>query len=406
MNIGESVGTAVGQIAARKVRAFLTMLGVIIGVGSVVAMSGMAKGAADKVRRQVVDRRYADLTLYPVSHAWGMREGSTGFAENQITLRQMRALRRELRCARSIAPYAWQDVECRYRVEYHRLGIIPAWTDYFRMYRLEAAYGRVFTDAEAESDRPLIVLGAEAANGIGNPETIVGEVVYLNGRSFTVVGVLAHTDLRFMWKNPGTMGVVPFDVATSGLTTIRTFRFVRIDLRPGWTPQKGAEEVERLLRRERGLVPGQRNTFSIRNDAAMAVLEEEVVATFARMLLSIGGVSLVVGGFGIMSVMLVSVRERTPEIGVRRALGATRRAILLQFFIEALALALLGGMIGVGLGVGASAIAAHASEWSLVVSPGAVGIAVAASASVGLASGAWPAYRASRLDPVDALRYE
>ncbi len=405
MHAGEAIRTAVGALAERKMRTALTMFGVVIGVGAVIAVSAIGEGAAEKVRNQITDRRYAHLTVYPMGDTWGLGENSTGGRDDWITPDQVRALRSDLRHARYVVPYAWADVQCRCRGEYFRLGIMPNWPDYFALYRQRIAHGRAFTDTEVETRRNVIVLGAEAAERLGGGEPLVGEKIHLNGRRFTVIGVLEPTKLRFLWRNPGIMGVIPFGSAT-GLMDIRYARFVRITARSADHIQPVAEEIERVLRSERGLVPGESNTFSIRNDAAMAVLEEEVVATFARMLLSIGGVSLVVGGFGIMAVMLVSVRERTPEIGVRRALGATRGAILFQFFIEALALALIGGMVGVGLGVGASAIVAHLSEWPLLLSPGAVGVAVIASAVVGLASGAWPAYRASCLDPVDALRYE
>jgi putative ABC transport system permease protein len=406
VDLGESIRTALVQISARKVRTFLTMLGVIIGVGSVIAMSGMAKGAADKVRRQVVDRRYADLTIYPVSHVWGMTELSTGFSENQLTLRQVRALRHELKCARMIAPQASGRVQSRYRDEYTPLRIMPAWTDFFQMYRLNAAYGRIFTESETQSRAPVIVLGLDVAKQIGDPETIIGDDVYLNGRKFHVIGVLEHTDLRLFRQNPGMMGIVPFEIATSGLTTIRNFNFVRINLQRGWSYQQGAEEIERLLRRERRLVSGQSNTFTIRSDAEMAVAEEEVAQTFGRLLISISAVSLIVGGFGIMAVMLVSVRERTQEIGVRRAVGATRRDLTVQFLIEAAILSTVGGLIGIGMGIGLTAVMSQYGDWALDLSFRTIGVAIGASTTIGVVFGVIPAIMASRLDPVDALRHE
>jgi putative ABC transport system permease protein len=265
----------------------------------------------------------------------------------------------------------------------------------------------MFTPVENVARRKVAVLGADVLPqlGVTDPEAIIGEPIRIAGRLFTVIGVLARK---------GTTGfgdadeqiLIPFE--TGRFQVFGTDRINDI-----WTLVSSTDslpvamgEIQSVLRRSHRLRQEQANDFSIRNQADFLSVLSETTATFTTLLAGIAAVSLLVGGIGIMNIMLVSVTERTREIGIRKALGATRRNILLQFLVEAVVLCMAGGAIGVAIGVGASAVLRESFGWNATMDSSAVLIAFAFAAAVGILFGVWPARRAAVLDPITALRYE
>ena len=282
------------------------------------------------------------------------------------------------------------------------------WPEYFEMYNHALQVGRFFTQSELQGRRRVAVLGYNIPEELGEtpPEFLLGQTIQLRGIPFEVIGVLEEKgDAAFI--RPDDQIFIPQSTAQYRVMGGRE-RLNAIYAATETTDELDLAfaEIDRIMRRERRIRAGEDADFNIRNSADLLTTFNETNQTFTLLLAGIAGVSLLVGGIGIMNIMLVSVTERTREIGVRKALGATRRAIMTQFLVEALFLCVLGGFLGVGAGYGAAAMMTRIASWETAVAPEAVMAAIAFSAGVGLFFGIWPARRAAVLDPIDALRYE
>jgi putative ABC transport system permease protein len=236
---------------------------------------------------------------------------------------------------------------------------------------------------------------------------MIHQTLLIRGIPFEIVGVLSEKGAAGGFgPNPDEQILIPLETAKYRVFGSDRLRTLSVEVKDGVPIQQGMVDLERILRREHRIRPGADNDFTIRNPQDILATQQEATQVFTTLLASIAAVSLVVGGIGIMNIMLVSVTERTREIGVRKALGARRRDIMLQFLVEALALCLIGGLIGIALGTGAAMALSRWMQWNTLISPEAVAVAFGFSAMVGLFFGIWPARRAARLDPIEALRYE
>jgi putative ABC transport system permease protein len=241
----------------------------------------------------------------------------------------------------------------------------------------------------------------------GNPGAMIHQTLLIRGIPFEIIGVLSEKGAAGGFgPNPDEQILIPLETAKYRVFGSDRLRTLSVEVKDGVPIQQGMVDLERILRREHRIRPGADNDFTIRNPQDILATQQEATQVFTTLLASIAAVSLVVGGIGIMNIMLVSVTERTREIGVRKALGARRRDIMLQFLVEALALCLLGGLIGILLGTGAAMVLSRWMQWNTLISGQAVAVAFGFSAMVGLFFGIWPARRAARLDPIEALRYE
>ena len=286
--------------------------------------------------------------------------------------------------------------------------IVGTTANYLEVRKYEIDGGRMFAASEDAARRRVAVLGPQVMSDLGvtSPAAIVGETVRINGAQFMVIGVLAPKGQTGGFQNPDDQVLIPIQTAEARLMGGDRLRSLNV-LAPSEDQISATmAEVTRILRREHRLRPGDQDDFTIRNQADFLTTLGETTQVFTWLLAGIAAVSLLVGGIGIMNIMLVSVTERTREIGIRKALGATRFVILSQFLIEAVTLCLLGGSIGVALGAGTSAVLHSALHWSTSVGVDSVALAFGFSAAVGLLFGVWPARRAASLDPIESLRYE
>jgi putative ABC transport system permease protein len=266
--------------------------------------------------------------------------------------------------------------------------------------------GRTFTRADDAARRPVAVLGASVPAKLGsNGKTIVGQTIYIKGIAFEVLGVFAEKGTSG-FRNVDEQVWVPFYTARYRVVGSDQLDSISAQMAPGTTVERAIVEIERVLRREHQILPGKDNDFMIGDPRQFLNVREAAANIFAILLAGIASISLVVGGIGIMNIMLVTVTERTREIGIRKALGASRLNIMLQFVIEAVVLCMLGGAGGIAVGSGVTALIARFAGWNMVVSPTAIALAFGFSAAVGLFFGIWPARTAARLDPIEALRYE
>jgi putative ABC transport system permease protein len=404
MLLFEIIAVAMGAVRANVLRSVLTTLGIVIGVGAVITMVALGEGAQQSVQQQIETMGTTVLTIRPGQHrSFGVSRGAT-----RMRIEDAEALRSETVGLLKVSPEQQSQMQVAYLRWNSSNTLMGVWPEYFEIYNHKTVAGRFFTEGELRGRRRVAVLGHNLPADLGQtpPELLIGQTIQLRGIPFEVIGVLAEKG-DAAWVRPDDQVFIPQSTAQFRVMGGRD-RLGAIYAATESTEQldRAYSEIDRIMRREHRIRPGDEADFNIRNSADLLETFAETSETFTLLLAGIAGVSLLVGGIGIMNIMLVSVTERTREIGVRKALGATRRAIMTQFLVEALFLCVLGGFLGVALGYGAAEVLTRVAEWETVVAPQAVAVALGFSAAIGLFFGMWPARRASMLDPIDALRYE
>jgi putative ABC transport system permease protein len=400
----EIVVVAMAAIRANALRSILTTLGIVIGVSAVIAMVALGEGAQVRVEGEIQRMGTNVLTIRPGQQMFGgvRRDGTTMLTQDDAV-----ALRDQTGGLLRVAP----EVSSRQQITYSRYNsnnsILGTWPEYFDIYDHELVAGRYFNQGEVQGRRRVAVLGYLVPEDLGTPaELLVGQTIQIGGQPFEVIGVLKEKG-EAAWIRPDQNVFVPVSTAIYRLFGGRE----RLSSIYAATPtpaqlDQAYGEIDRILRREHRIRPGEDADYNIRNSADLLTTFNETNQTFTYLLAGIAAVSLLVGGIGIMNIMLVSVTERTREIGTRKALGATRKAILLQFLIEAMVLCFLGGILGIAAGVGGAKALSVFAEWDTVVAMEAVYAALGFSVAIGLFFGIWPAQRAAKLNPIEALRYE
>ncbi len=404
MLIREIIWVALGAIRANMLRSFLTTLGIIIGVSAVIAMVALGEGAQRNVEEQISRMGTNVLTIRAQWRRFG--GVSTGDTED-LRVEDAEALRSESGGLLTISPEISSRVQLTYLRWNSNNQVRGVWPEYFGMYNLNVEHGEIFNQGQVQGRRRVAVLGYSVPEALGTPAALlVGKTVQIRGQPFEILGVLEEKgDAGF--NRPDEEVFVPTSTAQfrvfGGRSRLSSI-FAQVPSPDAMDAAYG--EIDRILRREHRIRPGENVDFQIRNSSDLIETFNATAQTFTLLLAGIAGISLLVGGIGIMNIMLVSVTERTREIGVRKALGATRKAILFQFLVEALVLCLMGGVLGVAAGFGGAEVLTRVQGWDTAVSPQVVIAAVLFSAAIGLFFGIWPAQRAAKLDPIDALRYE
>ena len=402
MLIGETIRISLASIRSNLFRALLTMLGIIIGVGAVITMVALGTGA-----QRAIDEQMAALggdILAIESAAWF----SHGVARNQRTLTTDDAMALAIGSEHisDVVPEISSRFQIKYGNQNFNLTTIGTTPNYPPVHGFNIAHGEFFTAGDEAARRRVVVLGSEIPGMLDvDPEVLIGQSVQLRSITFDIIGVMESKG-GSGWRNPDDDIWIPLSTAQFRVTGDEFVETISTKVRETSTIPMAMLEIERVLRREHGVLPGKDNDFAIMNRKQFAESRQEATEVFTYLLAGIAGVSLVVGGIGIMNIMLVTVTERTREIGVRKALGATKGNILLQFLVESTILCLLGGLIGLALGAGTSALLAKYAGWQTVVTSTSAMTAFGFSAAVGMIFGIWPAKRAAQLDPIDALRHE
>ncbi|WP_437739230.1 ABC transporter permease [Sorangium sp. So ce1504] len=403
MLIKETAKSAWRSLASNRLRTLLTMLGMIIGTAAVVAVLGIGEGARSSVEGRIRSLGANLLMVRPGSaSASGVRSGTV----KTLTVDDAEALK-GLDGVAAIAPERSGSAQLRYmasNLNASVTGITPA---YLEVRSLSVASGVSFSDLDEQQRARVVVLGANvarqlyAANVSASP---LGTRLQINGNAFRVVGVLAEKGSGMGSPDDGVF--VPLSTHRSVLFGQDHLSTISLQLASEDRSDMVIAQLEQLLRLRHRLRADQPSDFEVRSQAEMLATMGQITGTFTMLLGSVAAVSLIVGGIGIMNIMLVSVRERTREIGVRMAVGARRGDILRQFLVEAVVVSLAGGVAGVGLGYGAAVLLSRFGEWATIVPTYAVGLALGVSILIGITFGVGPARRASRLDPVEALRFE
>ncbi|HEX9755772.1 MAG TPA: ABC transporter permease [Gemmatimonadales bacterium] len=399
----EIIKVAFQSIRANKLRATLTMLGVIIGVAAVITVVALSTGAQKAVEERIQALGANLLTIYAGQSFFGGRASEQRVS---LTVDDAEALTRDGTLITAVVPEIQRSQQVEYVNLNANLNILGSTANYATVRNYKLDYGRFFTPGDDESRQRYAVLGASVPTIFdANPAAMIGQTIQIRGQPFEVIGVLERKGSQG-FDNRDEQIVIPLKTAQYRIFGSDRLRSIAVEVREGVPLEQGMVDIERILRREHKIQPGADNDFQVRNQQEILATQQQTTQTFSVLLASIAAVSLLVGGIGIMNIMLVSVTERTREIGIRKALGATQWNIMFQFLVESLVLCLAGGGLGILLGWGASSLLSNNFGWNALIDPTAVGVAFGFSAMVGLFFGLWPARRAATLNTIDALRYE
>ena len=403
MLFGEIVIVALQSIRANLFRAALTMLGIIIGVGAVITMLAAGAGAQKRIDDQIAALGANILTV----SASQFFSGGISRDRQTLVVDDVDALIADSHYLDAVVPETQGRGQLKLDALNTNTRIIGTTAVYSEVFNYKLAHGRFFTPAEDEQRARVVVLGSDIPGRLEtDAAALVGRTLALNSQPFEVIGVLESAGGGFGNQSPDFGALIPLRTAEQRVLGREEIDNISVRVASGSSMERAMVDIERVLRRQHKLAPGAANDFSIVDRREFLDTQQEAQQTFTMLLASIAGVSLIVGGIGIMNIMLVSVTERTREIGIRMALGATRFSIMLQFLVESVTLCFLGGALGILLGVGAARTLSRFAGWEVFVSPESVGLAAAFSIGVGLFFGIMPARRAARLDPIEALRYE
>ncbi len=407
MLFGEIFRVALGALRANKLRSLLTMLGIVIGVGSVIAMIALGTGAQTAVKDRITALGTTLLTVSP-GQMFGRGGVSSDIDRAKLTMKDATALEERGTLFTAVQPEMSRTLQVQYLNKNTTTSITGSTANYLTVRKYELEAGRMYTSAEDANKARVAVVGPEVVKNLGleSPYAIIDEPIRIRGIQFTVVGVLKSKGQSSPWMNPDDQILIPLNTARFRVIGSDRIRSISVLAKTEQQIPDAMAEIQKILRREHRLRQGRPDDFTIRNQSDFLSTFAETTVVFTYLLAGIAAVSLIVGGIGIMNIMLVSVTERTREIGVRKALGATRFNILFQFLIEAVVLCLLGGLIGILLGGGVATWLSNAFQWNTQISSSSIVLAFGFSALVGVLFGVWPARRAARLDPISALRYE
>ncbi|MBI2527477.1 MAG: ABC transporter permease [Candidatus Rokubacteria bacterium] len=404
------VQSAIRALRANLLRTLLTMLGVIIGVGAVIAMVSVGTGAQARVAEQI---QSLGSNLIMVRPGAVTQRGARLGRGTRLTISEddARAIQAEVSDVVVAAPMVRGSLQAEYGNLNWATTVHGVTPEYFEARDWDVTTGRLFSAEEAAGAARVVLVGQSVAGDLFAGADPVGQIVRVNKVPFTVVGVLEPKGQSSSGQDQDDVLLVPITTARARvLGTSRSnpgaVHAIAVKLAAAEGMTDAEEQMRQLLRQRHRLKPNEEDDFSLRNLADVLEAQEESSRVLTLLLAAIASVSLLVGGIGIMNIMLVSVVERTREIGLRMAVGARARDILRQFLLEAVTLSLVGGGLGAALGTAVSIGIGHLAGWTIILPPEAIAVAVGFAAVVGVFFGFYPARRAARLDPIEALRYE
>lgn len=402
--VREHFSQAFSSLLANKVRSMLSMLGILIGVGAVIAMLALGSGAKQSVETQLASLGSNLLVLRPgAGRSQGVSLGAGSVS--RLTLEDANEIKNSLTSVARVSPSVSGRGQATYLDKNWNTQITGVTSDYASMRASQPKQGRFFDDDENQKRSRVAVIGKTVVRELFGSQDPVGEFIKINKVPFQVIGVLPEKGAN-TWRDQDDVIVIPLNTAMRRLLGKDYVDSIDIEAADASQLEVAQDEVLDLVEKRRRMTTSQQGSFEVRNMAEVQAALSETSKTLSWLLASIATISLIVGGIGIMNIMLVSVTERTREIGLRKAIGAKRRDILMQFLIEAMVVSVVGGLLGITLGWSATFLMSKLAGWAAFISMQAVVLAFFFSAGIGVVFGLWPAKKASLLNPIEALRYE
>jgi putative ABC transport system permease protein len=405
MGFREVVRVALRALARNKMRTILTMLGIIIGVGAVICAVAIGQGASEQVQQQISN--LGDNIIFVSAGSVttnGVRMGTQ--ATKTLTVQDAEAIQQHVPSIALVSPGVGASVQIVNGNQNWYTRASGAGPDFLQIRKWPLDHGSNFSQRDVDVASNVCLIGKTVVQQLFGDQDPVDQVVRVQNLPFRILGELASKGQSTFGQDQDDTLVIPFTTMQKKISGIDWLQNIIASATSQTEIPAAQKQISALLRQRHHLRPNEDDDFSIRNPVDIAQTQQNTVNIFRLLLASIASVSLLVGGIGIMNIMLVSVTERTREIGVRMAVGATEEDVQRQFLSEAVVLSSLGGLAGIALGVIASMVIAHIFQWLVVVSPTSVGVAAFFSAAVGIFFGYYPARKAARLDPIEALRYE
>ncbi|MDC3313623.1 ABC transporter permease [Gammaproteobacteria bacterium] len=398
----ESLISAISSIRSNIVRSFLTTLAIIIGTAAVIAVIGIGSSANKALEAEIDD--FGPRTLY-VSPGQNRRGAVTkGFIP--LDIKDAYALAKNKDHNWMVSPYITRNRQVKFNNSNINERIRANLPIHFKVSGFDIEYGKIFSEEENLGRKRVVVLGSSVPKELKtSAQRILNKEILLAGTSYKVIGVLKEEGSTG-WQNPDDELYIPLLTGAQRLFGTESLDSLSVGISKDANVDEVMMTIERILRAQHDIGPGEDNDFRISDYSQFSDLRRQATGIFTALIAGIAGISLIVGGIGVMNIMLVSVTERTREIGLRKALGATHKAIMLQFIVEAILLCLIGGCIGVFLGTSILYLFASFNEWPFAMPFSAIVGSITFSAMVGLFFGIWPARKAAKLDPAISLRYE
>jgi putative ABC transport system permease protein len=405
MKLVKGTKIAFKALFRHKLRTALAMTGIVVGICSVIVMVALGDGAQQQVLSKI-RAMGTDLVMVTAGQVKTIagRQRQTGNVST-LTMRDVKAIIEEAQNIKAAAPVQGKKMLVKYEAVNTTTNILGTTEAIIPVRDLGISKGRFFTDDEDKTAQRVAVIGETVARNLFGARSPVGESVRIGKVSFEVIGILGKKGTDLVGADQDDVIYIPIDTALRRLLNLTYINNVYVQAKSSNHIETAASEIRDILR-EKHRLREKPDDFTIQSQTEILNSERETTQTFTNLLSTVAGISLLVGGVGILAIMLISIKERTREIGLRRAVGALKRDLLLQFIVESLALSLFGGIIGIFMGVVLSMSASYFTKWSLSLSLPAIMVAFVFSAVIGLIFGVYPAVKAARLDPIEALRAE
>jgi putative ABC transport system permease protein len=405
MRILATIKIALRALRRNKLRTLLTMLGMIIGVGAVIAMVSIGNGAKSQIEAQIASMGQNVVLVFSGSFNRGGARSGWGGA-GTLNVEDAESIQREIPGVTAISPESRTRAQIAAGNQNWNTSIQGESMDYFDIRQWPLSAGTIFTEQDVRNANKVAVIGKTIADQLFPGEDPIGQIIRVKNVPFIVVGMLIAKGLSVQGQDQDDLIIMPYTSVMKRVQKVTTLNTIIVQTAKPSLLNPVQQQIIELLRQRHKITPGKDDDFTVRNQQEIAEMATAQSNTMTALLTGVAVISLVVGGIGIMNIMLVSVTERTREIGIRMAIGARGRDILFQFLVEAVTLGVIGGIVGIGAGMITSKVLAAQRNWPALVPPEWIVYAFLFSAAVGIFFGFYPARKASKLDPIDALRYE